>query len=72
VRLGAAILQFASACWPCSSASAWTCRPSEQAGWMSLVAAVLALFEHREVQAPVPALPIEQRSPVKASPVQAA
>jgi hypothetical protein len=38
---------------------------------MSLVAAVLALFEHREVTAPVQTMPIEQTSPVKTSPVQA-
>jgi hypothetical protein len=69
---GAAILQFASALLALFLGFGLDLSAAEQAGWMSLVAAVLALFEHREVQAPVPALPIEQKSPVKASPVQAA
>lgn len=38
-----------------------------QAGWMSLVAAGLALVLHREVTAPIPSLPLEQSSPVKAA-----
>jgi hypothetical protein len=69
---GAAILQFASALLALFLGFGLDLSAAEQAGWMSLVAAVLALFEHREVQAPVPSLPIEQKSPVKASPVQAA
>jgi hypothetical protein len=69
--VGAAILQFASAGLALFVGFGLDLPATEQAGWMSLVAAVLALFEHREVTAPVPTLPIEQTSPVKASPVQA-
>ncbi|WP_176735354.1 hypothetical protein [Streptomyces sp. EN27] len=37
----------------------------QQAGWMSFVAAVLAIVEHREVEAPVPSLKVERSSPVE-------
>ena len=37
-----------------------------QALWMSLVEGAVALFLHREVTAPVPTLPTEQKSPVRA------
>lgn len=63
---GAAILQFASALLALFLGFGLDLSAAEQAGWMSLVAAVLALFEHREVTAPVPALRVEQTSPVKA------
>jgi hypothetical protein len=65
---GAAILQLASAGLALFVGFGLDLSATEQAGWMSLVAAVLALFEHREVQAPVPLLPVEQSSPVKAGP----
>jgi hypothetical protein len=64
---GAAILQFASALLALFLGFGLDLSAAEQAGWMSLVAAVLALFEHREVTAPVPALRVEQTSPVKAA-----
>ena len=62
--VGAAILQFASALLALFLGFGLDLSAAEQAGWMSLVAAVLALFEHREVQAPVPALRVEQSSPI--------
>jgi hypothetical protein len=65
--VGAAILQFASALLALFLGFGLDLSATEQAGWMSLVAAILALFEHREVQAPVPALRVEQTSPVKAA-----
>lgn len=68
--VGAAILQFASALLALFLGFGLDLSAAEQAGWMSLVAAVLALFEHREVTAPIPSVPLEQSSLVKASPVQ--
>jgi len=65
--VGAAILQFASALLALFLGFGLDLSAAEQAGWMSLVAAVLALFEHREVTAPVSALRVEQTSPVKAA-----
>jgi len=65
--VGAAILQFASALLALFLGFGLDLSAAEQAGWMSLVAAVLALFEHREVQAPVSSLRVEQTSPVKAA-----
>lgn len=62
---GAAILQFASALLALFLGFGLDMSAQEQAGWMSLVAAVLALFEHREVTAPVPVLKVEQSSPVQ-------
>lgn len=67
--LGAAILQFASALLALFLGFGLDLSAAEQAGWMSLVAAVVALFEHREVTAPVPVVALEQSSPVKAGPV---
>ncbi|MGQ4349678.1 hypothetical protein [Streptomyces sp. SAS_275] len=69
--VGAAILQFASALLALFLGFGLDLSAAEQAGWMSLVAAVLALFEHREVTAPVPALRVEQRSPIGPAPAQA-
>ncbi|MET9189573.1 hypothetical protein ABZX63_30565 [Streptomyces tendae] len=63
--LGAAILQLASAGLALFVGFGLDLGAEQQAGWMSLVAAVLALFEHREVEAPVPAVPLEKSSPVK-------
>jgi hypothetical protein len=63
--LGAAILQLASAGLALFVGFGLDLSAEQQAGWMSLVAAVLALFEHREVEAPVPAVPLERSSPVK-------
>jgi hypothetical protein len=68
--LGAAILQLASAGLALFVGFGLDLSAEQQAGWMSLVAAILALFEHREVTAPIPAVPLEQSSPVKASRVQ--
>lgn len=65
--VGAAILQFASALLALFLGFGLNLSAPEQAGWMSLVAAVLALFEHREVTAPVSSLRVEQTSPVKAA-----
>jgi hypothetical protein len=62
---GAAILQLASAGLALFVGFGLDLSAEQQAGWMSFVAAVLAIVEHREVQAPVSALPIEQSSPVK-------
>ncbi|KUF18475.1 hypothetical protein [Streptomyces silvensis] len=64
--VGAAILQFASALLALFLGFGLDLSAEQQAGWMSLVAAVLALFEHREVTAPVPALRSEQKSPLDA------
>lgn len=66
--LGAAVLQLASAGLALFVGFGLDLSAEQQAGWMSLVAAVLALFEHREVTAPVPVVPLEQSSPVKAGP----
>jgi hypothetical protein len=66
---GAAILQFASAGLALFVGFGLDLSATEQAGWMSLVAALLALFEHREVTAPVPQVALERSSPVKAGPV---
>jgi hypothetical protein len=62
---GAAILQLASAGLALFVGFGLDLTAEQQAGWMSLVAAVLAIVEHREVQAPVSSLPVEQSSPVK-------
>jgi len=69
--VGAAILQFASALLALFLGFGLDLSAAEQAGWMSLVAAVLALFEHREVTAPVPPLPVEQKSPIGPAPTPA-
>ncbi|MFJ9038011.1 hypothetical protein ACIRF8_15630 [Streptomyces sp. NPDC102406] len=65
--LGAAILQLASAGLALFVGFGLDLSAEQQAGWMSLVAAILALFEHREVEAPVPNVPLEQSSPIKAA-----
>lgn len=62
---GAAILQLGQAVLALFVGFGLDMSATEQAGWMSIVAAALAVIEHREVEAPVPALPVEQSSPVK-------
>jgi hypothetical protein len=62
---GAAILQFAQAALALFVGFGLDLSANQQSLIMSGVAAVLALVLHREVQAPVPTLPLEQRSPVK-------
>jgi hypothetical protein len=62
---GAAILQFSQAALALFVGFGLELSSEAQAGWMSLVAAILAAVEHREVEAPVSRLPIEQKSPVK-------
>ncbi len=61
---GAAILQLASAGLALFVGFGLDLSAEQQAGWMSFVAAVLAVVEHREVEAPVPVLRVEQSSPV--------
>ncbi|MET7442375.1 hypothetical protein ACFYQQ_01295 [Streptomyces sp. NPDC005496] len=47
--------------------------PAEvQALWMMAVEGAVALVLHREVTAPVPALPVEEKSPIGPTPVQEA
>jgi hypothetical protein len=62
---GAAILQFAQAALALFVGFGLDLSANQQSLIMSGIAAVLALVLHREVQAPVPTLPLEQRSPVK-------
>ncbi|MFI0236315.1 hypothetical protein [Streptomyces sp. NPDC016845] len=63
--VAAAILQFASAALALFLGFGLDMSATEQAGWMSLVAAVLALFEHPQVTAPLSYLRVEQSSPLK-------
>ncbi|MFJ4847528.1 hypothetical protein [Streptomyces sp. NPDC088733] len=60
----AAILQFAQAALALFVGFGLDLSATQQAGWMSLVAAVLAVIEHPAVTAPVSGLPVEQRSPI--------
>lgn len=62
---GAAILQLAQAGLALFVGFGLDMSAAEQAGWMSLVSAVLAVVSHGQVEAPVSRLPIEQRSPVE-------
>ncbi|MFD6968393.1 hypothetical protein [Streptomyces sp. NPDC059949] len=62
---GAAILQFAQAGLALFVGFGLDLSATEQAGWMALVSAVLAVVEHGQVTAPVPELPVEQSSPVR-------
>lgn len=68
---GAAILQLAQAGLALFAGFGLDLSATEQAGWMSLVAAVLAFVSHGQVEAPVARLPIEQSSPVKPAAPQA-
>ncbi|MCY0954721.1 hypothetical protein [Streptomyces sp. H27-S2] len=64
---GAAILQLAQAALALFVGFGLDLSATEQAGWMSLVSAVLAFVSHDQVEAPVARLPIETSSPVKAT-----
>lgn len=64
---GAAILQVANALIALFVGFGLNIPADTQAVWMSIVSAGLALVLHREVTAPVPELPIEQSSPVRAA-----
>jgi hypothetical protein len=61
----AAILQFAQAALALFVGFGLDLSAQQQAGWMSLVAAALAVIEHPAVTAPVPSVRLEQSSPVK-------
>jgi hypothetical protein len=62
---GAAVLQFAQAALALFVGFGLDLSANQQSLIMSGVAGILALVLHREVQAPVPTLPLEQKSPVK-------
>lgn len=64
----AAILQLSQAALALFVGFGLDLSAQQQAGWMALVAAVLAVVERPAVTAPVPAVGIEQSSPVKAGP----
>ena len=68
---GAAVLQLAQAALALFVGFGLNMSATEQAGWMSLVSAVLAFVSHGQVEAPVSRLPIEQSSPVKPAAPQA-
>lgn len=65
---GAAILQFGSAAMALFVGFGLDWSADKQGLVMAGVAAILAIVEHREVTAPVPSVPLEQSSPVKAPP----
>lgn len=65
--VGAAVLQLSSAGLALFLGFGLDMSAEQQAGWMSLVAAAVALFEHREVTAPRSSHPLEESSPVKAA-----
>ncbi|MGQ4353140.1 hypothetical protein [Streptomyces drozdowiczii] len=65
--VGAAIINFAQAALALFLGFGLNMTAQEQAGWMAAIAGAVALWEHREVTAPVPITPIEQTSPVKGS-----
>ncbi|MER6778508.1 MULTISPECIES: hypothetical protein [unclassified Streptomyces] len=67
---GAAILQLAQAALALFVGFGLDMSATEQAGWMSLVSAILAVVSHGQVEAPVSRLPIEKTSPVKPAPPQ--
>ncbi|MFG2617821.1 hypothetical protein ACGFXC_09330 [Streptomyces sp. NPDC048507] len=62
---GAAILQLAQAGLALFAGFGLDLSATEQAGWMSLVATVLAFVEHGQVTAPVPGLPLEGKSVIR-------
>jgi hypothetical protein len=64
---GAAILQFAQAALALFVGFGLDLSADQQGLIMSGVAAILALVLHREVTAPVAAVPLEERSPVRAA-----
>jgi hypothetical protein len=61
--VGAAIMQFASALLALFVGFGLDMSSEAQAGWMSLVAAVLAVVERPQVTPPVTVLPLEQKGP---------
>lgn len=65
--VGAAIVNFAQAALALFLGFGLDMTAQEQAGWMAAVAGAVALWEHREVTAPIPITSIEQTSPVKGS-----
>jgi hypothetical protein len=65
----AAILQLSQAALALFVGFGLDLTAQQQAGWMALVSAVLAVVERPAVTAPVPAVGIEQSSPVKPGPV---
>jgi hypothetical protein len=64
----AAILQFSQAALALFAGFGLDMSAQQQAGWMSLVAAVLAVIERPAVTAPVLSVPLELSSPVKSAP----
>ncbi|MGA4867552.1 hypothetical protein ACPB9J_33500 [Streptomyces lavendulocolor] len=65
----AAILQLSGAALALFLGFGLEMSAEQQAGWMSIVAAVLAVVEHREVEAPVPSTRLERTSVVKTGPL---
>ncbi|MGW6703623.1 hypothetical protein ACWGDE_01835 [Streptomyces sp. NPDC054956] len=59
---GAAILQLSQAGLALFVGFGLDMSATEQAGWMSLVSAVLAVVSHGQVEAPVTRLPVEESS----------
>ncbi|HEY6116824.1 MAG TPA: hypothetical protein VI172_12775 [Candidatus Dormibacteraeota bacterium] len=64
----AAVLQFSQAALALFVGFGLDLTAEQQAGWMALVAAMLAVVERPAVTPPRGVLPIEQSSPVKAGP----
>ena len=64
---GAAIVNLAQAALALFLGFGLDMTAQEQAGWMAVVAGAVALWEHREVTAPVSTLPMEQKSPLAPS-----
>ena len=69
---GAAIVNLAQGALALFLAFGLEMSAEQQAMWMALVEGAVALVLHREVTAPVSALPIEQSSPVSSAPPQGA
>jgi hypothetical protein len=65
----AAILQLSQAALALFVGFGLDLTAQQQAGWMALVSAVLAVVERPAVTAPTGALPLEQSSPIKSGPV---
>lgn len=64
--VGASIVNLAQGALALFLAFGLNMTAETQALWMSLVEGAVALVLHREVTAPVPALPTEEKSPVRA------
>ncbi|MFE6126716.1 hypothetical protein ACFQ6Q_00365 [Streptomyces sp. NPDC056437] len=65
--VGAAIVNFAQAALALFLGFGLDLTATEQAGWMAVVAGAVALWEHREVTAPLSSVPLERKSPVKSA-----